>query len=234
MIYIKKSRYKPKYKKLISLRINSLNGKKILKFKKNKWNFLKSLETKKSKYKKHNCFYKFYDPNLYNMPKYTNKFKQNYKQIVSNKRYIKMLYGGILTKSLKKTVTKAKNQTKFNHKNINVKYFILKLLETRLDTILFRAHFVPSIRFSRQLISHGNVLVNNKIVFSNSYLLKKGDKITFKKEIHKLLTYNIAFSNFWPLPPKHLQISYKTFQIILIDNNLFSNNFNLKLNFNNI
>ena len=52
MIYIKKSRYKPKYKKLISLRINSLNGKKILKFKKNKWNFLKSLETKKSKYKK--------------------------------------------------------------------------------------------------------------------------------------------------------------------------------------
>ena len=168
------------------------------------------------------------------MPKYTNRFKQNYKQNVLNKRYVKLLYGGILTKVLEKTIIKAEKFTNLKNNQINIKYFILKLLETRLDIILFRANFTPSIRFSRQLISHGNVLVNGKIVINNSYLLKKGDKVTLKKKINPLLTYNVAVSDFWPIPPKHLQINYKIFQIILIDDNLFSNNFNLKLNFNNI
>jgi len=58
---------------------------------------------------------------------------------------------------------------------------LLFLLERRLDNTLRKMGFVQSIKSARQLISHGHILVNNKIIKTPGYLVNIGDKILFKK-----------------------------------------------------
>ncbi len=55
---------------------------------------------------------------------------------------------------------------------------LMGLLERRLDNVVFRLGFAPSIRAARQLTSHGHVRVNGKKVDLGSYVLKVGDQIT--------------------------------------------------------
>jgi len=57
---------------------------------------------------------------------------------------------------------------------------LLRLLEMRLDNIVFRLGFAPSRNFARQLVSHKHILVNNKTINTPGYKLKVGDKITLK------------------------------------------------------
>ncbi len=57
---------------------------------------------------------------------------------------------------------------------------LLQMLESRLDNVVFRLGISPSRRASRQLVSHGHVLVNGKSVNIPSYLLHAGDKITLR------------------------------------------------------
>ncbi|MDR1498923.1 MAG: 30S ribosomal protein S4 [Rickettsiales bacterium] len=51
------------------------------------------------------------------------------------------------------------------------------LLESRLDSIIYRANFVPTMYAAKQTISHKHVKVNGKIVNISSYLAKPGDVI---------------------------------------------------------
>ena len=57
---------------------------------------------------------------------------------------------------------------------------MIGLLERRLDTVIFRAKFVPTPFAARQLVSHGHVLVNGKRVTISSYLVESGDVIELK------------------------------------------------------
>ena len=59
---------------------------------------------------------------------------------------------------------------------------LLQLLESRLDNVLFKAGFGITRRQSRQIVSHGHILVNDKKVDVPSYLLKAGDVITVKSK----------------------------------------------------
>ncbi|MFH0791780.1 MAG: 30S ribosomal protein S4 [bacterium] len=54
---------------------------------------------------------------------------------------------------------------------------LIKILESRLDNIIFRFGLAISRPLSRQLVSHGHFMVNNRLVNIPSYLTKKGDKI---------------------------------------------------------
>jgi ribosomal protein S4 len=90
---------------------------------------------------------------------------------------------------------------------------------------------------ARQLIAHGHVYVNNSCTTNGSMQLKKGDIITFSQKSKKLLNYYLLNSELWPLPPQYLQISYKVFQILLVDDvKLFngSDTFPMWLNFNDV
>ena len=59
----------------------------------------------------------------------------------------------------------------------------LKLLESRLDNVVYRAGFATTRNGARQLVNHGNILVNGKKVDIPSYRVKVGDVITVKKEL---------------------------------------------------
>ena len=113
---------------------------------------------------------------------------------------------------------------------LNKKVIFLNNLEKRLDVTLMRSHFASSIRSSRQFIAHGNVLVNGKIQTKKSFLLKKGDKITFKDPVKKIINSNLIYSSLWPIPPKYLELNCKIFSIVVIDEIAFLNNFYLNFN----
>lgn len=59
---------------------------------------------------------------------------------------------------------------------------LLRLLERRLDNVVFRLGFAPSRRAARQIVSHGHILVNSKKVTVPSYLVNPGDVIEVKPD----------------------------------------------------
>ena len=64
---------------------------------------------------------------------------------------------------------------------------LVGLLETRLDTIIYRAKFAPTVFSARQLINHGHFKVNKKKVNISSYTVKENDLIEVKDKSKTLL-----------------------------------------------
>lgn len=63
---------------------------------------------------------------------------------------------------------------------------LIQLLETRLDNIVYRMGFAPTLASARQLVSHGHVLVNNKKIDIPSYQVKPNTEIALKESASKL------------------------------------------------
>lgn len=209
MILKKKTKFKPLYKKFFTLKENVQNRQKLLKFRKKKWDIIIK------KYKQSLKWYRKFKPknqNQYIVSKYPNRgtsYKQRYKNTLHSVKRISLLYGGVGKKLIKKQVN---NLIKKNYKNNIV--MCIELFEKRLDVVLYRAKFCPSIRNAQQLIIHGKVLVNNKEIKIKSYKLQPGDLISIKPEFYKMIENNIRYVELWPTVPKHLILNYKTMQII--------------------
>lgn len=58
---------------------------------------------------------------------------------------------------------------------------LFESLESRLDTVIFRARLVGTRAFARQIASHGHMCVNGRRVNVPSYALKKGDVISVRE-----------------------------------------------------
>ena len=63
---------------------------------------------------------------------------------------------------------------------------MIGLLERRLDTVIYRAKFVPTVFASRQFISHGHIKVNGKRVTVASFRVKVGDEVEVKEKSRQL------------------------------------------------
>jgi len=59
---------------------------------------------------------------------------------------------------------------------------LIGLLERRLDAVVYRAKFVPTVFAARQFINHGHVLVNGKKVNIGSIRLKEGDVVEVREK----------------------------------------------------
>ncbi len=59
---------------------------------------------------------------------------------------------------------------------------LTQLLESRLDAIVFRLGFAPTIPSARQMVSHGHILVNNKLINIPSFFCKKNDTISVRSD----------------------------------------------------
>jgi small subunit ribosomal protein S4 len=69
---------------------------------------------------------------------------------------------------------------------------LLELLEARLDCVIYRLGFATTIPAARQIVNHGHILVNNKLINVPSFICKKGDIITVKdrEQSQKLVKQN--------------------------------------------
>lgn len=63
---------------------------------------------------------------------------------------------------------------------------LIGLLERRLDALVYRAKFVPTVFAARQFVSHGHVTVNGKRVTIPSYRLKIGDVIEVREKAKQM------------------------------------------------
>lgn len=57
---------------------------------------------------------------------------------------------------------------------------LLQLIESRLDTMVFRMGFAPNRRRARQIVGHGHIMVNGRMTNLPSYQVKKGDVVEVK------------------------------------------------------
>ncbi|MGI6245523.1 MAG: 30S ribosomal protein S4 [Pseudochelatococcus sp.] len=64
---------------------------------------------------------------------------------------------------------------------------LIGLLERRLDAVVYRAKFVPTVFAARQFVNHGHVKVNGRRVNIPSYLVRPGDLIEIKESSRQLV-----------------------------------------------
>ena len=76
----------------------------------------------------------------------------------------------------------------------------LKLLESRLDNVVYRMGLATTRRAARQVVNHGHILVNDKKVDIPSYNIKPGDKISVKEasKDHKAILASLESINSIP------------------------------------
>jgi small subunit ribosomal protein S4 len=78
---------------------------------------------------------------------------------------------------------------------------LLRLLETRLDNVVYRLGFAPNRRMARQLVNHGHFLVNGRKVNIPSYRVRPGDVIEVRER-----SRNIAPMRFLPQNLAHRRV----------------------------
>ena len=108
---------------------------------------------------------------------------------------------------------------------------LLELLEARLDCVVYRLGFASTIPAARQIINHGHVLVNNRLVDIASFVCRKGDLISIRDKAQsrrliednfqvqqqkrtlierRMKRVNLTKSRFHSLLPSHLKIDSET------------------------
>lgn len=96
------------------------------------------------------------------------------------KQKLKGVYGNVSEKQLRKYYAEAVRRKGDSSENL------VGILETRLDSVVYRMKFVPSVFAARQFVNHGHVLVNGKKVNIPSYLVRPGDEISIRSKAKEM------------------------------------------------
>lgn len=91
---------------------------------------------------------------------------------------------GLREEQFRRLIIKAKKS-----KATNWVEALVNILEKRLDNVVFRLGFAPSIPAARQLVSHGKVFVNGKKVNIGSQIIRVGEKISLKEDAYQSQVY---------------------------------------------
>lgn len=81
---------------------------------------------------------------------------------------------------------------------------LLFLLERRLDNVVYRLGFAPTRRAARQLVTHGNILVNNQKLSIPSYKVRVGETIALSAKAAKIPYVKDLLENKELTPPTWL------------------------------
>ena len=96
------------------------------------------------------------------------------------KQKLKAYYGNINERQFRNIYRKALSKRGDTSENL------IGLLERRLDTVVYRAKFAPTVFSARQLINHGHIKVNKKRVNISSYMINDNDIIELAEKSKKL------------------------------------------------
>ena len=106
--------------------------------------------------------------------KRANRKMSEYGLQLREKQKAKFIYG-VLEKPFRNYFEKAQRMSGMTGENL------MRMLESRLDNVVFRMGFARTRREARQIVDHKHVLVNGKQVNIPSYLIKAGDVIEIKE-----------------------------------------------------
>jgi small subunit ribosomal protein S4 len=95
---------------------------------------------------------------------------------------------------------------------------LLQLLEMRLDTLCFSLGFAKSITQARQLVNHGHITVNKKVVSIPSFQCRLNDTIGVKEKTNsKTLVENLMNQNQVVDIPAHLKFDKSKLEAVVLD-----------------
>ena len=114
--------------------------------------------------------------------KRANRKMSEYGSQLREKQKAKFIYG-VLEKPFRNYFEKAYRMKGQVGENLMI------LLESRIDSVIFRLGFARTRREARQIVGHRHVLVNGKIVNIPSYLIKAGDVIEIKEKAKSTKRY---------------------------------------------
>ena len=104
----------------------------------------------------------------------------NYASMLREKQKLRRIYG-VLERQFRRFYAKAKRIKGSTAENL------LRLLEQRLDNVVFRMGFASTRAEARQMVNHCSILVNGKVVNIPSYLVKPDDVIEVRERCKKQL-----------------------------------------------
>ena len=119
-----------------------------------------------------------YPPGQHGLARKRKKISE-YGTQLSEKQKAKYTYG-LLEKQFSRTYEQAARMGGITGENL------LKLLESRLDNVVYRLGIAPSRAAARQLVSHRHITVNGNVVNIPSYSLKVGDVVAVREKSKSL------------------------------------------------
>ena len=127
-----------------------------------------------------------------------------YKLQLMEKQKVRLMYG-VNEKQFKLTFNKAAKMKGIQGENF------LKLLESRLDNIVYRMGLGATRKAARQIVNHGHITVNGKKVDIPSYQVKPGDVIAVKEasKDHKAMLESLEKAN---KTPEYVEFDKKKMQ----------------------
>ncbi len=122
------------------------------------------------------------------------------------KQKLKGYYGNITEKQFHRyyeDAVKAKGDTSEN---------LISLLESRLDAVVYRMKFVPTVFAARQVVNHGHVLVNGKRVNIPSYRINEGDVVSLKEKSREMNIVLDAIDSPERDVPEYMDVNHKAME----------------------
>ena len=126
------------------------------------------------------------------------------------KQKLKSYYGNINERQFRNIYRKALLKRGDTTENL------IALLESRLDTVIYRGKFAPTVFAARQLINHGHIRVNKKKVNISSYLVKETDNIEVRDKSKKLTVIDGSLQSTERDVPEYIQLDDKNKSVKLI------------------
>ena len=119
------------------------------------------------------------------------------------KQKLKGFYGDITEKQFRKIYDEAARCTG------NTAELLVGLLESRLDALVYRAKFAPTIFAARQFVNHGHVTVNGKKANIASMRLKPGDVIQVRERSRNMALLIEAMGSAEREVPEYVEVDQK-------------------------
>ncbi len=119
------------------------------------------------------------------------------------KQKLKGYYGNISEKQFRRYYAEAVRRRGDTGENL------IGLLEQRLDAVIYRLKFVPTVFAARQFINHGHILVNGRRVTIPSYKVREGDVVEVRQKSRELPMVLLAVESAERDIPDYLEIDVK-------------------------
>lgn len=133
------------------------------------------------------------------------KKKSDYGLQLEEKQKLKACYGMLTERQLVNVYQKALQEEG------NTAELMMRKLECRLDNIVYRLNFAPTIFAAQQLVSHGHILVNGKKVDCRSFLVKPDMEISIKEKSRTIPAINDYLQNATRIVPDFLSLEKEKF-----------------------
>jgi small subunit ribosomal protein S4 len=150
-----------------------------------------------------------YAPGMHGQGRF--KKKSDYARLLEEKQKARLMFG-LTEKQFRRYYAKAERSSEVTGKQL------LRLLEQRLDNVIYRAGFAITRAQARQMVGHGHFKVNGRRVTVPSIHVRVGDKIEIRSQLANSPLYiNVKANKDKIKPPSWMSVDFKQLSIEIMN-----------------